>query len=1277
MIGKEILNYVILSEIGSGGMGTVYLAENKYISKQKVAIKMLHADIVNDFTRKRLKEEAEHLAELDHPNIVKFINYHIEDGNIFLIMEYAEGVTLEHYINNVNGLIVEDKICAIFEPILDAMRYAHSKGIVHRDIKPANIIITPEGTPKILDFGIATIIGKKDDNYVAGTPSFMSPEQVKGDELDQRSDIYSLGVMLHEMMTGKAPYDTTTLTAREITEKVVNEPLPPMKAFYKYINPRTQAVVDKATSKDADARFQNCADFRRELHRAIYPPKMPRWVWAAASLLILLIAGGAFWYWDYNCTKVTYFRDYTEQWGVPVGIGELSESEHSHAHRAYRFESSQGKVRRVSHVNNIDKIIIDGESERVGRPVDAVFQYTPDGKLARVKVMDHNGKVLYVKAYNENLKTATFQYDDEYGTEKTLGANILGYNDAMSVNPDTNKGKISRFHYTYDENGFVTKLEYAGLYNADVCDADNVYGIEYKRDGKGRVIEETYLNNAGNPTATNWGLGHKNFTYDDSDNLIKVVYTAPDGNPALDAEGGTAMYEMIYDRYGNVVEARHLAADGNPMIPKRLGFAIILSEYDSNGYTTRVSVYNQDREPINCKEGYHSYTAICDENGFFCEQRFFDAEGNPTRDKKNAAIYMFKNDAKGNQLETSVFDENGEPTVTNGVVHKTVWRVDSLGNFISYFYYGLDGKLVANPNDANTVGCINEYDQFGRIIKFVNFNTDSIPAKCEMGYVARTFTYDQTGNKTEDKIYEDAGCMVLTENIYGIAIIRSKYDDNGNLVESAVYGKDGELTVNEENIALCTYSYDERGNCIQERYFDVKGNLTLCSKRYAGINYKYDERNNVIEEYNVGLDGNLAQGFLIARNVYDEDNNKIECSYFNSKGQPALNYDNIHRETFAYTPLRQQSKQHFFGVDGKPTVNMKNGIASAEAEYDDFGNIIEMRFYGIDGKPTESKEHYYMQRSEYDAMGRVIRQTYFDTESKPTDSKKMVPEGLTGYDSKGRLIFIASADGKGNYIDNVNMGASIKRLEYDAKDRIIKDAFFDKKDKPTISTVDGCHFATYVYDDAGNQTEIAYFGTDGKPMLNAKQGGVHKIVKTYDRLSRQSSEAYYNTSGRLMNAYGFIAKFEYFYNDDSNTIARAKNYDASGKLLLDQRWDGSQWIPVGGEYYSGTSEEDDSDELTPENLEAQLNEFRKELPMDLGDECDNMSLIRIDYTKPADVRFVFQTPMSVYEMTDEQKNKYIGYARDLNAGMQSSLPSFLNGSLVLLDKRDREIYSGK
>lgn len=160
----------------------------------------------------------------------------------------------------------------------------------------------------------------------------MSPEQVKGEKLDERSDIYSLGVLLHQMMTGNAPYDTTTLTEHDINTKVVSEPLPRMKSYYKYISDKVQKVVDKATAKDPSQRYRSCEEFKKALHRAIYPPRMPKWVKIAAAVGVLAVLGAAGYVWDYNRTKICFYKDYVEQWGIPQGIGELSSGEQSHAH---------------------------------------------------------------------------------------------------------------------------------------------------------------------------------------------------------------------------------------------------------------------------------------------------------------------------------------------------------------------------------------------------------------------------------------------------------------------------------------------------------------------------------------------------------------------------------------------------------------------------------------------------------------------------------------------------------------------------------------------------------------------------------------------------------------------------------------------------------------------------------------------------------------------------------------------------------------------------------
>lgn len=268
---KKLFNYNILKKIGDGGMSSVYLGEDPR-TKQKVAIKELLPHLAHsEDLRNRFRREAQIMATLDHPNIVKLLRYEESETSFFLMMEYLEGMDLEQHINNVTGPISEPKAIEIMSSLLDAFGYAHNKGIVHRDIKPANIIVTPEGKVKILDFGIAKIVdvntvGRTKTGTRIGTVVYMSPEQVRAtNEIDLRTDIYSLGVLLHQIVTGKAPYDCTIESDFDIQTSIVKDKLPRAKTIYPYISDKIQIVIDRATEKRKEDRFKDCNEFKSEL----------------------------------------------------------------------------------------------------------------------------------------------------------------------------------------------------------------------------------------------------------------------------------------------------------------------------------------------------------------------------------------------------------------------------------------------------------------------------------------------------------------------------------------------------------------------------------------------------------------------------------------------------------------------------------------------------------------------------------------------------------------------------------------------------------------------------------------------------------------------------------------------------------------------------------------------------------------------------------------------------------------------------------------------------
>jgi serine/threonine protein kinase/FKBP-type peptidyl-prolyl cis-trans isomerase len=273
MIGEKIHHYIITRLVGEGGMASVYEAMHEKL-QTKVAVKVLNPMLAaNGNIRQRFENEARFMASLSHPNITRVIDYEERPDLLAIILEFLEGIDLNVLIKQ-KGPMPLDEALTCFTQVLDAFHYAHNKGIVHRDVKPSNIFIEPSGTVKILDFGIAKLLGATEDMTMTGTqmgtPVYMSPEQVNTDKtIDHRSDIYSLGVTLYYMLKGEPPYDTTTTSSFQIYTKIVHEPLPELTKY-----PEIDKIIRIATDKDRSKRFQTCKEFRQALIEAAQPKKV-------------------------------------------------------------------------------------------------------------------------------------------------------------------------------------------------------------------------------------------------------------------------------------------------------------------------------------------------------------------------------------------------------------------------------------------------------------------------------------------------------------------------------------------------------------------------------------------------------------------------------------------------------------------------------------------------------------------------------------------------------------------------------------------------------------------------------------------------------------------------------------------------------------------------------------------------------------------------------------------------------------------------------------------
>jgi uncharacterized protein (TIGR02145 family) len=263
-IDRVIGKYKVTRLVGEGGMASVYEAEH-ILLKNKVAIKILKPEFSsNSKIRERFKSEGVHTASLKHSGIIEVKDFEEQPDYLALILEYLEGEDLSQRIRK-SGPLNDEEVKSVFGQVLDALEYAHERGVAHRDIKPSNIFILPDGKVKILDFGIAKLFGEGNEmtqtGTMMGTPIYMSPEQVKGDKsVDHRSDIYSLGVTLYFAVTGKSPYDADSESWFLIPGKIVTEPLPEISSKF-------WPMIQKACKKDRNERYQECKEWLIELQR--------------------------------------------------------------------------------------------------------------------------------------------------------------------------------------------------------------------------------------------------------------------------------------------------------------------------------------------------------------------------------------------------------------------------------------------------------------------------------------------------------------------------------------------------------------------------------------------------------------------------------------------------------------------------------------------------------------------------------------------------------------------------------------------------------------------------------------------------------------------------------------------------------------------------------------------------------------------------------------------------------------------------------------------------
>jgi tetratricopeptide (TPR) repeat protein len=321
MVGKRLEHYLILNQLGAGGMGVVYCALDEKLDR-KVALKVLSSGILADeAARRQFHKEALALAKLNHPNIETIYEFCSQDGLDFLVMELIAGVSLSEKLRT--GPLSEREVLRFGLQLCEGLAAAHAQGVVHRDLKPSNLFVTPENRLKILDFGLASLLKPKDEADIArtlseeqgravGTLPYMSPEQLRGEPVDARADIYSAGAVLYEMATGSRPFPQSSSV--QLIGAILHKEPTSLRVFNERFQPGLEAVIMKTLDKEASERYQTARELRTALETltssslsgatnwqvpaapaygtatAVAPAKARPWGWIAAGAVAAAIA---------------------------------------------------------------------------------------------------------------------------------------------------------------------------------------------------------------------------------------------------------------------------------------------------------------------------------------------------------------------------------------------------------------------------------------------------------------------------------------------------------------------------------------------------------------------------------------------------------------------------------------------------------------------------------------------------------------------------------------------------------------------------------------------------------------------------------------------------------------------------------------------------------------------------------------------------------------------------------------------------------------------------
>ena len=1090
--------YILVKALGQGASAEVWMAKDTRANNLLVALKIFsqHSEM-DSYGLQNFEREFTTVYNMKHSNLLPPTGYDICEGRPYLVMQYCENGSC----SGMTGRMEEDDIIKFLHDVSSGLEYLHDHNIIHQDIKPDNILVDDNCNFMVTDFGISVNSegGIFNSNGMSsGTRAYMGPERFEG-ITNNASDIWSLGATAVELLTGNPPYgEHGGLLQSE------GEPLPQLPK----LQPEVKDMIMGCLAQDPSKRIK-ANEIRQKIE--LYW-ETGSWVKhsskkviaiAVTSIFCVLMCVGIF-VWDYNRTKTYYYKDFAEFWGIPHGIGRLSENDVTHREQSYKFEYNKHKLRRVSLVNSKGKTIGHSDTEHMNsRYSDVQYFYTDDGKVDYTLVSNQNGRILFKMDYDDNLKTATFRQNDEYGTEMNLYANTnVLYKNGNSATDE--KSRISRYLLSYDDNGLLTERRYVGLQNVAAGDKDNIYGSRYKYDDKGRKIEDAYIGADGNITSNSDGMSIREYTYDDKDNWISVTYLNTERNGSHDGNN-CSLVKLGYDEFGNRISEMYYTLDGEPSIRSDYNVAGFRYEFDNNGNRTAQICIGVDGNLAYSNAGFVKMIDKHNEYGFVIERSFLDENDAPTIYSKDGETYstlkIVENET-GLPLELSYYDENNMPMEQADGVFRYVNTFDSIGNHIEQKVFDKDDQ----PTLANGFyhGSRSEYDEFNNLIRESYFDVTGEPTTYDGNISTYHMEYNRQGAVTKMNFLGKDNKPVMGSDLYAGYTV--EYDELGNQKIMQYIDANGKPTMASYGYSKVEYVYDPKSNfLIGIKDYNTSGKIVF------DIHYKYDSRGNTVEYYTL-VDGKLRNGTAVEHSEYDANNRLIT--------------------------------QWISDLSGKKINRPGTTYSQVKNEYDNMGNCVVTTYWKADGTAGTDEQKTHKRVREFDAMNRVIAEFNYGTDGRPLNGTEVNPEGRVKYDQWGNMAEISCYDGYGNPRLSSD-GFFILKSKYDLRGNIIVQEYFGVDNNPICSKNNGYAKVENSYDSHGNKLEAKFYDT--KNCIRIEKW-------SYNDKNRMIEQKVCDDKGNLSDKYYGVSRWAIEYDNIGTTPKKKSYYNQSGTLHCYQTW---------------------------------------------------------------------------------------------------------------------------